>query len=435
MTNEDVREDGQEGDQNEDLTASGDLQDEEGGFEDFDSGAKTSIGDSFRNNPLVKLGVILGGFAAVVAAVILFGGKKEVVPDSVMGAQSNVSEAPGTEQVSETYRQAVEEKNVQAVETAIKEGGSALPVPIAPPVGRVNLAEETAATEDPLERWRRIQEERTRQDQQAQEVLPQVDPNAEAVNQLASAMTQQMQTILQGVAQEPPKLQKVADADYLEKKRKEAAEAAEAEAAARRQEQSGAGEGGAGGDTAEIVDIIVPAGTIEYAQLMLEANSDVDGPILAQVVSGPLAGGRLIGSFEMREEYLVLNFDTVVIDGISHDVDAVAINPDTANVGMATDVDHRYLTRIILPAAASFIEGMASAIAETGNEQTSVQGVGTTTSAPEPDAKEELLKGVEKSAEKIGEILDDNAEDEEPLVIVAAGTPMGILFLEPVTEK
>ncbi len=395
--------------------------DEDVAFDDFESKSGGGIGDALRDNPLVKIGIVLGGFATVVVGIMLFGGKKEQTPTSVMRGGSGVTEAPGTEQVSEVYRKAVEESNVQAVEKALKEGGSALPVPLAPPVGRVNLAEEVKEAEDPLERWRRIQDERARRESKEKPALPQQDPNAAVISDLASAMSTQMSSILQSIEIKPPRYMSVAEADYLDQKAKEAAIAAATQALVE--------------DKQEVIEIILPAGEVEYAQLLTEANSDIQGPILAQIVSGPLAGSRLLGNFSVKEdEYLVLSFNTVVIDGISHSVDAIAVDPKTTHTGLVTDTDKRYFKRVILPAAAAFVEGFGAAIAQTGS--TTVSNNSTVTQQSEDlDAKQEVFKGVEEAAGKVGEILDDEASKTKPLVKVASGTPMGILFLQPVTEE
>src|SRR6202021_599971 len=109
---------------------------------------------------------------------------------------------------------------------------------------------------------------------------------------------------------------------------------------------------------------IVPAGTVSYAQLLTEANSDVPGPILAQIMSGPLAGARAGGEFKTLDDYLVLHFALVNFKGKDYQIDAIALDPDTTLGGMATDVDQRYFTRVILPAAAGFMQGLGSALAQ-----------------------------------------------------------------------
>ncbi|MCB9988519.1 MAG: type IV secretion protein DotG [Rhodospirillales bacterium] len=390
-------------------------------FEDFETG--TSLGEMWRENPIVKIGIIVAVVTTVIAGIILFGGKKQTTDPSMMRAGSDVSSTPGTEEVSDVYREAVEEQNTQEVENALRQGGSALPVPITAPVGILPDVGTQDQGEDPLERWRRIQEERRLQEERQQKAmaaetasLP--DPHAETIAALADAISAQMDSVLQTVEIDHMEHMFVTDPDnYFAEDEEKLAEAA------------------AAADDEGIVEILLPAGTIEYGQLLIEANSDTPGPVLAQLVSGPLAGSRMIGDFSAEEEYLILRFSAIVIDGISYSIDAVALDPDTTGIGMATEVDHRYFRRIILPAAAAFIEGMGSAIADSGNTTVTVAGDTVAQEEENLDTREEIFKGVSEASSKLGEILDDQAQDTQTLVKVHAGTPMGILFLDPVTKE
>lgn len=393
-------------------------------FEDFQTGQ--SLKQAWKENPLVKIGIIVAAFVTIVAGVVLFGGKETQTPTSFIGAGSDVSNTPGNEEVSPSYREAVQEENAQRVEQALRDGGSALPVPVSPPLGRLRTLEEEQA-EDPLARWRKIQEERqaeaAAQSQQPQQ--PVVTSNV--VPELATAMSDQMQSILDVRKPVSPQYMQITPADFLEKKREQALAAAQAQA----QETASAAAAAA---AATPIEILVPAGTIEYAQLITEANSDAPGPILAQILSGPLAGSRMIGSFSAEEEYLVLNFTTVVIDGLAYPITAVALDADTANPGLVTDIDRRYFRRVILPAAAAFVEGMGSAIAESGTTTVTVDGGAAVSDSQDLDTRQELFKGVEEAANQFGEILDEDADSVEPLIRVRAGTAMGIFFTEPVTK-
>jgi intracellular multiplication protein IcmE len=169
---------------------------------------------------------------------------------------------------------------------------------------------------------------------------------------------------------------------------------------------------------------------------MIEANSDTKGPIMAQISTGPFKGARLIGSFQTRQErYLTMKFNTMAHEDETYSINAVALDPNTTLSGMATEVDRRYFSRVVLPAAAEFLEGFGEAVAQTGSTTTNT-GTGSTVQQEEDlDAEQELAKGFEEGAQEIGDVLDERADQIKPLIRVAAGTPIGVFFIEPVTSQ
>lgn len=402
---------------------------QDAGFEDFDGGEQ-SMGDMLRNNPMVKIGVVLGAIATIVGGIVLFGGEKQTGGTSVMRPGSDLTQAPGANEVSDTYREQIQDFNQAQIDQAQSTGQSALPVPVGTTRGVIPLDEAKVSEEDPLERWRRLQAERIEKEKQAApEAGPQappVDPNAEVKQQLAKAMAGQMESILDFKTIKGAEQESVSSPDWIQQKREEEQQKLEQE----RLEAEGANQ------PSDVV-ILLPAGTIEYAQLMTEANTDAPGPVLAQIVSGPLAGSRAIGSFKASNEYITLQFNTVVVDGIAYGTDAIALDPKTANPGMITEIDKKYFTRVILPAAAAFIEGLGGAIAETGSTTLTVATGGSSSSSTteDLDTKQEFFKAVEEAAEKVGEMLDEEADNAEPMLRVAAGTPMALLFVKPVQQS
>ncbi|MBI2234943.1 MAG: DotG/IcmE/VirB10 family protein [Micavibrio aeruginosavorus] len=415
-------------DQDNDILDAAD-NDGDAGFEDFDTGGG-GFADAVKTNPMVKVGIVVAAFAVIAGGIILFGGKKEPIAGSAVKEAAEVTSVPGQDQVSPVYRQAVEDRNEQEVEKAVREGSSAIPVPIGPPRGVLEVEKEEAV-EDPLERWRKIQEERLRKEQEAlaasnNPLQPQqeaVDPYAEQKQALADSMATQMQSILEGIDIKKMQSVKITDGDYMKNKRAQAEEA-RAEVEAEEAEAAAA--------AVPTTEILLEAGRIEYAQLIIEANTDAPGPVLAEIASGPLAGSRMIGTFQATDEYLTLQFNAVIVDGKALSTKAIALDPATSKPGLITEIDHKYFQRVIIPAAASFIEGIGGAIAESGSTTVSA-GEGTTTSAQNDlDTRQEFFKGVEEAAGKVSEILDEDAGKVEPMLRVAAGTHLGILFLESV---
>lgn len=396
--------------------------DDFGGFDDEKEESGT-LGELIQSNPMIKVGIVLGVVALIFGMIILFGGKEEATVMSSVGAAPDMTAAPGTEEASIAYIEAIQDVNQQNLERAEQSGDSAIPIPIEPPQGRLEATQEEEETEDPLQRWRRLQEERLQREMERREVIEPAataedNGRAEAINAMAQAMSTQMQSVLerQGTY--------IIDQRTISEKVDE-------------EEGEGTGENGEAtdGEEAEIPQIvIVPAGEIEYAQLITEANSDVDGPILGEIVSGPLAGSRILGEFAVEEELLSLRFNTVVVDGVSYPIQTIALDPATTLTAMATDVDHRYFQRIVLPTAAAFVEGAASIIADSGRTEVSVSGDVVVEDTRDADVREEIAGGVEEAGARLSEVLEEMNDDVEPLIIVRSGTPMGLLFLEPMTR-
>lgn len=403
------------------------------GDESFDEledkkGSK-SLGDLWRESPAFKIGVIVAAAVVVFAVISMMGGESQQTSPSMLPSGSEVSAPPGTEDASPAYVQAVEEENQNRLETAIKEGSSALPTPIEPPVGGLVMPEEETTEEDPLQRWKKLQEERLEREMQntaAAQEAPAVQDTArsETLQAMVDSMTEQMQSILDSrSAEKGIQTKQVTNPSWLEEQK------------AKQEQQAAAAAAAANPVTEATETILAPAGEIYYAQLVTEANNEAPGPVLAQIMSGPLAGNRILGDFEEQEEVLTLNFNTVVVDGESIGIDAIALDIETTLPGLATEVDHRYLRRIVLPAAAAFIEGLGTAISESGRTTVTVSGETVAEETEEASNDQEVATGVQEAAQEVGEIFDDMNEDTKPLIRVERGTPFALLFLEPVIKS
>ncbi|MDH5722442.1 MAG: hypothetical protein OEY94_03855 [Alphaproteobacteria bacterium] len=401
----------------------------DGEFDEFVQ--KSSLGDVIRTNPAAKVGIVVLAVGVIILIAWFFGGAAEVENPSSIPKGSKVTAPPGTNEATPAYVEAVEQKNEDELERAIQTGESAIPVPIESPEERLTLPEEKKEEEDPLHKWRRIQEERVeremreRQSVEAVTVLDSEQQN-EAIKNLSESMSKQMESVLTRRA-EKATFTYIGMVDYEDD-----------DTTGRTGPGAGPTPNGNGGgafqeETEET--IIIPTGTIEYAQMLLEANSDIEGPVMALLLTGPLKGSRMMGSFTVQEDkYLVVNFTTAVVDGKDVPISAIMLDPDTTLAGMATDVNNHYFKRIVLPAASAFIGGMAGAIAETGRTSVIVSGDNVVESTGEPDNDQEVATGIEEAADEITEIIDDIA-DVEPTVIIRAGTPMGVLFTSPVIDE
>jgi intracellular multiplication protein IcmE len=445
------------------------------GFDEFDESSGKSLIDLWKNNPAIKIGSVVVGAVLLIAIFALMGGDEEesTAGPSFVPRGPEVSAPPGSEGSSQAYIDAVVDQNTNRVEEALSTGGSAIPTPIETPDALLSLSPEQRQAQmaadkgedDPLERWKKLQEERAARQRQLEEERRRqrellerrraqagggaaggaagayggaggaygagginspeaVAARSEAVNNLASLMSEQMQSILDNQSQAQVNYMKINSKTYLDelKRQKEQAEEEEAEEI-RQQEEA---------EQEPDMATAVPAGEIVYAQLLTEANSDVPGPVLAEIMSGPLRGSRVLGSFQVQKELITLSFNRVVYNEKTYPIDAVAVDPNTTLTAMATDVDHHYFQRVILPAAAAFIEGVSSAVAETGLTTVTIEGDTVTSEQEEANNEQQVNAGIQEAGQELREILDEMANDLEVTVIIASGTPMGLLMTEPV---
>ncbi len=404
------------------------------GFDEF--AQKSNLGDTIRRSPTAKIAVIIVAIVVIVGVVMLFGQETIETKESQIPGGSDVTSVPGTdEQISPAYAEAVEQQNEADLERAITEGTSSIPVPIKTYDTRLEVPETEEKTEDPLLRWRLLQEERVEREMKIRETEAEpitvlnAEQQSQAISDLSSSMQEQMSSLLQA-NDEKKSFTTITLINYNEQ--------AEGD--------GGLGGGGNGSDgnfeepgfEEETDDpvVVIPAGKIVYGQLLLEANSDVPTVVLAQMVSGPLKGWKLLGEFEVLEdlEKLAITFNVAVNeDGEQYNVEAIMLDPELGLAAKSTDVNHRYFKRIVFPAAAAFIEGFAGAIAESGQTTVTINGETVAEETEEADSDQEIALGVEEAAQEISEILDDMA-DVPVQIIIAAGTPIGIFFTENVVD-
>lgn len=294
--------------------------------EDFDKEpqSKVSLKDTWDNNPLLKIAaIVLVAGLLVVGYLMIFGGEEKIDQNRV-GQSSGVKGKIG-DTLDEEMKTALEKENEQRAVEAEKGGSSSMPIPIGKPQDDQLSIPPAVKPEaaDPLQEWRQKAEARRlsleneaappEETDQAPEVVPMVQPirpqpTMKLDPQAAKALTQQMQAIIATQAPKAASRVRVTKSDnlWVQKRKKDSLNSK-----AKNSGVAGAAVGAAGGSAAVAGgasggrgpakkvtnELIVPAGNIAYAQLLNDLNSDIVGPALAQVMSGPFEGGRAIGQF------------------------------------------------------------------------------------------------------------------------------------------
>jgi intracellular multiplication protein IcmE len=152
----------------------------------------------------------------------------------------------------------------------------------------------------------------------------------------------------------------------------------------------------------------------------------------------------LLGSFTSGKESLAIHYITLV-DPVGNDyaVTAYAVSPDTDKAAIATNVDNHMLERWGGLTAAAFLKGFGQATLLSGTQSVGGplvnQGIGQSanpgyyggyiTQAPQYDL-------MQKGAVAMGEVGNQAAQqlsknfNQPPTVTLAAGAPLGILFIK-----
>lgn len=448
-----------------------DFDNQDDDFEQEASTPKASIKEAWDNNPLMKIG------AVVLGAVVLFGlyvsfSPKEEGPQgkaSTNISTDNVKATPGTsEELDPVMRERLEQQNLALAKQAEQQGTSSMPVTIdGATADTISIPQAPQQTqEDPLAAWKQATANRANFDMGAtpeQEAPVEKEPEVvtmttpirpqQAATKLdpavAKALADQMRVIIAAQAPAPAQSKNITrlESDYVvQRSQSQARQGANMASAAGAGlpgvgtasgfdiGTTSAGAGGVSQVSQEKPRVITPAGSIAYAQLLNQLNSDIPGPVMAHVLSGPFAGGRALGRYSVNNEYLVLEFSVIVKDGVGYTIQGIALDEKTTLAGHQTDIDRHYFRRVILPAAAKFLEGYASAASEQVTSTTTTNGGGVVQDTEPLDTEKELMAGVEEAAGEISSVLTEEAN--RPItIIVAKGTTFGILMLTTVTTE
>lgn len=394
-------------------------------------GMAANLADAWRTKPIIKLIVILVGLGVLVLGVMSLTTAKPEADISRVQPPPPMVEAPGGK-ASPDFIAAQAQANEQRTKEAAAQGGTALPTPL--PSG---MSPEQRKEGDPLVEFRaemkRQKEEQQRQiqalqqqNQQQQQVVLQQDQQVQ--EKIGTSLTQQMTQLAE---MWKPKSMNVIEGMEDHSRSANAAASpgptpvsstsgAPAQLAATAQPAS------------RKVKPLISAGTVNYAQMLTEANSDVPGPILAQILSGPLSGARAIGSFDVANDLMIMTFKTAVLKGKEYRIDTLALDPDTTLGGMATEVDHRYFARVVLPAAAAFVSAFGRKLAEKPTDTVVTQGGTVITSQAKNGIEDGLYEGMGSAGQTISSFLTTEGANTKVLVRVAVGTPLGLFFVRSV---
>ena len=190
---------------------------------------------------------------------------------------------------------------------------------------------------------------------------------------------------------------------------------------------------------AKVTPALIEIGDVLFAVVDTAVNSDEPGPILATVVSGPLTGAKLIGSFTLppNADKMVISFNTLSVPGASGSVSihAFAIDPNTARTALSSETNHHYLTRYSSLFASTFLEGFGNAF-QSADTTITIGGTGGTTDTTVSNgvgrsALENAVIGLATVGKAWGQVAQQGMS-RPTTVQVYSGTGIGVLFTQDV---
>src|SRR3989338_7061978 len=180
---------------------------------------------------------------------------------------------------------------------------------------------------------------------------------------------------------------------------------------------------------------ILKAGTVLFAVIETSINSDENTPIMAHIVSGPLKGSKLLGSFSRQHKRLLITFamlnDPQYPNSIG--INAVAIDPDTARTAISGQVDSHYMLRYGTLFAASFLQGISEGIMNQGvTSDCLFGGFGCTLQQNPLSTNQQIAVGLGKVGQAYSQEMGQNF-NRAPTVRIASGTGIGVLLMGDLT--
>ncbi|EAR6585366.1 hypothetical protein EW272_24545 [Salmonella enterica] len=172
----------------------------------------------------------------------------------------------------------------------------------------------------------------------------------------------------------------------------------------------------------------------------IDTAIDSDNPeskVLATIPAGKLAGAVLAApNVQLAGDGVIVNFKTLAFNDMTCTIDAFAQDDETQRSSIASDVNHRYITRIILPALANGV-GKVGQLYEDSNTQILSTNSGTMTgSTGSPDGK--AVAGVIAGGigQQTAQVMTQDASSlPVTQVNVNRRQVVSILFMKPVTDK
>lgn len=182
--------------------------------------------------------------------------------------------------------------------------------------------------------------------------------------------------------------------------------------------------------------VYVAAGDVMYAEVIATVNSDMPLPVIAEITTGDLKGARVRGTFttDPVSGKMIVSFSQMTLGDTTVPVSAMAVDGYTADTGVRSGIEKRYLRRYGTVFATTFIEGLAEGLSEP--EQTVLTDSNGNNQVVEEQrtTEESVWNGVNSAISTINQDLTQSTP-KGPKVYLHAGYPIGVIFVDDLREN
>ncbi|TXE28337.1 hypothetical protein FOT62_21470 [Serratia marcescens] len=184
--------------------------------------------------------------------------------------------------------------------------------------------------------------------------------------------------------------------------------------------------------------VIVAPGSRPGAVIDSAVDSDnLNAIVLAHIPAGPLAGATLTArGIQLAGDGVTVHFTQMTLNGTGYNVDAWALTDDTLQSSVATDVSHRYFSRILLPAIAQGIGGVGQLYKDQNTQILSTNAgtiTGGTGSVKGSAVAGTIVGGIGASAGQV--MASDAARLPATQVRISQNQVIAVLFMKAVTDR
>lgn len=184
--------------------------------------------------------------------------------------------------------------------------------------------------------------------------------------------------------------------------------------------------------------MLIPAGTRTPAVVDTAVDSDnANSKVVVHIPAGQYAGAQLIASgAQLAGDGVSIHFTELIWNNLCYKADAWALQDDTLQSSVATDVSNRYVSRIILPAIAHGIGQVGQLYANANTQILSTDYGEVTANVDSPDAQAVTGVIVGGMADQAGQVMaSDAAKLPVKQVTVDRGQTIAVLFMKAVMDS